>query len=598
MEYKAPYREIQFLLNELFPLSSHVSNLSAFEGIGWEDVGPILEAAGEFAAKEIRPLMRSGDEQGVRLVDGQVKLPDGWVKAYKTYSENGWSLLEAPEEFGGTPLPSAVPMLLSEMLASANPCWGMLQGLSAAAIEVIHRYAPKPIAERFMPALCEGKWYGTMCLTEPHCGTDLGLVRTKAEPQGDLYTITGSKIFITAGDHDASENIIHLVLARLPDAPKGTKGISLFLVPKVWVEEDGSLSKLNGVQCSAVEHKMGIKASPTCVLNFEKAKGYLIGKPHAGLHAMFTMMNIARIGTGIQGYATGVASFQLALAYAKDRLQMRSLSGKKNPDGPADPIIVHPDVRRMLLTQKSLTEGCRALMIYGAHLVDQTKHGKSDDEKKKAEALLSLLTPIIKAFSTEVGVEATYHGVQILGGHGYISEHGVEQLARDARIAPIYEGTNAIQALDLLGRKVLMNQGETLKIFIQEILGFSETLGADQDLAPFADQLKISCQKWGEITPFIGGKALKNPDEMGAAAFDYMMFSGYVTLGYFWAKMAAVAKSQLSSGKDQSFYQAKLYTAQFYFQKILPRTRTLLETMKTGSECLMNMPEDQFDLDI
>ena len=596
LSFKAPLKDLKFQFHDLFNLTDHVSGLAGFEETTKDDIDMVLEEAAKFAEKEVAPLMRVGDEEGVTFKDGKVTLPKGWAASYRLFNENGWPLLEAPKEWGGSQSSAAMGAALSEMLASANPCWGMLSGLTVAANKVIDTFAEQKIKDKFLPRLTEGSFNGTMCLTEPHCGTDLGLVQTKAEESDGLYLVSGSKMFITAGDHDAADNIIHLVLARLPDAPKGTKGISLFLVPKIWVEDDGRLSDLNGVTCGSIEHKMGIKASPTCVMNFDKAKGYLVGKPNEGLQAMFVMMNIARVGTGIQGYAAGSRSFQVALDYAKDRLQMRSLTGKKNKEGPADPIIVHPDVRRMLLTQKALTEGCRSLTTYCSLLMDKEYHAKDEQERQDAKDILGLMTPILKGFATEAGIEVTNHGIQILGGHGYINEHGQEQLARDCRISSIYEGTTQIQALDLLGRKILMNEGRNLRKFTKQVHLFCEAHKEDENLKGLISSLAKRNKQLGDLTMKIGMAGMANPDEVGAASVDYLMYAGYVVLGYFWAKSAKVSyeKKDAVKGEDAAFYTSKIKTAEFYFERILPRCETLSVTMVSGAKNLMSLDAEHF----
>lgn len=604
--YKAPLKDIQFLLYDVFDIVGHAKGLRGLEDLSRDDLDAILSEAANFVEKEVHPLMREGDEEGVGFKDGEVTLPKGWVQSYKLFVENGWPMLEAPDDCGGTPMPAAVGMLFSEMQASANLCWGMLPGLTTAAVEVLHAHASDELKQKYLGKMVEGQWFGTMCLTEAQSGTDLNLVRTKATPQDDgSYSISGSKMFITGGDHDASENIIHLVLARIPGAPEGTKGISLFLVPKHKSDDGGSITGANGVTCGSIEHKMGIKASPTCVLNFDNSEGYLIGEANSGLAMMFTMMNIARIGTGIQGYASAVSSFQGALEYAKDRLQMRSLSGPKNPEGPADPIIVHPDVRKMLLTQKSLSEGCRALVLYASTLVDQQERSSDEEASRKASSLLGLLTPIIKGFSTEIGIEAANHGIQVLGGHGYICEHGMEQIARDARISSIYEGTTGIQALDLLGRKIFMNEGKLLGMFCNEIGLFCQRHQDKKDLAPFFGALMAKIGEWGEITAKVGAKARKDPEEVGAASVDYLMYAGYVSLAYFWARMAVESYQKLGRipavGEnltgDEKFYAAKIDTARFYFDRILPRTETHKACMLSGAANLMNLEAESFGLD-
>ena len=595
--YKAPLRDIKFQMHDVFGMAEHMSQLAGFEELTKDDIDPIIEEGANFAEKVVSPLMRTGDEEGVHFKDGVVTLPKGWVESYRLFVENGWPLLEASEKWGGTVGPSAIGTVMSEMMASSNPAWGMPSGLTIAANRVIDAFGTDELKERFLPKMTEGSWMGTMCLTEPQCGTDLGLVKTRAEDLGNgEYKITGSKMFITAGDHDGADNIIHLVLARLPDAPSGTRGISLFLVPKIWVGEQGTLEGTNEVTCGSIEHKMGIKASPTCVMNFDGSRGFLVGEVNKGLQAMFKMMNVARIGTGIQGYAAGERSYQVALTYAKDRLQMRSLTGKKNPEGPADPIIVHPDVRKMLLTQKSLVEGCRALMFYASLLVDKEERASSEAEREEAAEMLGLITPILKGFCTEAGVEITNLGVQILGGHGYINEHGQEQLVRDVRISSIYEGTTGVQALDLLGRKVLMNEGKNLRKFTKEIHLFCKSHAETESIKDLVAVLSSKNKEWGDLTMKIGMAGMKNPDEAGAASVDYLMYAGYVTLGYFHAKNALVASEKVdsASGAEKGFLTSKIQTAKFYFDRILPRTTALAETMVSGAGNLMDMDVDHF----
>lgn len=597
--YKASVKDARFLLYDVFDTESKAKELKPISGTTRQDWDNVLEEAAKFAERVVHPLMRGGDEEGCTLENGQVRMPKGWVDSFKLYVENGWPLLEAPEHLGGNPLPSFVRMCMQEYLAAANVAWGMPPGLTTAAIEVLEAHASDELKNKFARKMAEGQWFGTMCLTEAHCGTDLGLVRTRATPREDgSYELDGTKIFITAGDHDITENIIHLVLARLPDAPRGTKGISLFLVPKFLVDDRGVIGDFNHVTCSALEHKMGIKASPTCVINFEKSIGYLVGEINSGLAQMFTMMNIARIGTGIQGIGTAAASTWHAQGYAKERLQMRSLSGHKNPDGPADPIIVHPDVRRMLLTQKALTEGCRALVCYSSEFVDHQFYSDNEDLKKAAQARLGLLTPVIKGFSTEVAQEVTAYGVQILGGHGYICESGQEQLLRDARISTIYEGTTGVQALDFIGRKILLNQGRDLKVFTKEIHLFCESLKNDDVIEKtLIEPLAKKNKEWGDMTVQIGMRAMKNPDEVGAASVEFLMYSGYVILGYMWARMAVAAQKRLQSSPEDLFLQSKMATAQFYFARILPRTDGLRSAVLAGGETMMAVPEVFFGLE-
>ena len=482
------------------------------------------------------------------------------------------------------------------MMSSANHSFAMYPGLSHGAQATIEAHGTNEQKQQFMPKLVEGTWTGTMCLTEPHCGTDLGMLRTKAELNDDgSYAISGTKIFISAGEHDLSDNIVHIVIARLPGAPEGSKGISLFIVPKFNVSEDGSIADRNAVSCGSIEHKMGINANATCVINFDSAKGYLIGEVNRGLHCMFTFMNAARLGVAMEGSAAAEAAFQGSLAYAKDRLQMRSISGVKNPEGPADPIIVHPDVRRMLLTQKSISEGGRALVGYLSQLVDITHASDNEEAKADAENKLALLTPIAKAFLTELGFECTRHGVQVFGGHGFIKEWGMEQLLRDTKISCIYEGTTGIQALDLLARKILGSQGQILKPFMTDMAMFCKDNADNPAMSEYVNSLNSYSKQWQVITGDVGKKAMSNADEIGGASVDYLMFAGYVTLGYFWAKMASVAQSKLAdSGEDKAFYEAKIKTATFYFQRILPRAQGHAACIEGGVDSMMALDSEDF----
>ena len=592
--YKAPLRDIQFVMNEVLDTESLYQSLPGYEEATPDLMSAIIEEGAKFAENVLAPLNQSGDEEGCTWSEDGVKTPEGFADAYKQYVENGWPALSAETEFGGQDMPNMLGIVINELAGTANWSWLMYPGLSHGCIKTLEEHGSPEQKALYLPNLVSGQWTGTMCLTESHCGSDLGLLRTKAEPQADgSYAITGTKIFISAGEHDMSDNIVHIVLARLPDAPEGTKGISLFVVPKVNVNEDGSLGDRNAVHCASIEKKMGIKASSTCVMNFDGAKGYLIGEHGRGLNMMFTFMNTARIGTAIQGLAHAELSYQGALEYAKERLAMRSLTGPKNPDGPADPIIVHPDVRRMLLTQKAIAEGSRALLYYLAQLGDVVD--RADEERaKQADDVMALLTPIAKAFVTEAGYEAANHGVQIYGGHGFIREWGMEQIVRDARISMLYEGTTGIQALDLLGRKVLGSGGKLL-------MGFTEQMGAyidahgDEAYKDFIEPLKTYKDEWLTMSLEVGGKAMENPDEAGAAAVDYLMYSGYVVLAYFWAQMAVVASDKIKAGEgDTAFYEAKLHTARFYFDRLLPRTAMHKAALLSGADNLMAMPEELF----
>jgi alkylation response protein AidB-like acyl-CoA dehydrogenase len=542
----------------------------------------------------LAPLNASGDEEGCHLdkATAEVTTPKGFKEAYATYIAGGWSGLTAPEEYGGQHLPESIGAPLKEMLDSANLSWGNFPLLSHGASEALRQHGEEWQRQAFLKPIVEGRWTGTMCLTEPHCGSDLGLLKSKAEPRANgTWAISGTKIFITAGEHDLTENIVHLVLARLPDAPPGVKGISLFIVPKYKVDKSGQMGERNAVTCGAIEHKMGIKASVTCVMNFDGAEGWLIGPPNRGLMAMFTMMNTARLAVGIQGLGIIERGYQSSLAYARDRLQMRSLSGARFPDKPADPLIVHPDIRRMLLTQKAFAEGCRALSYYAATQVDLVERSPDAGERKRADELLSFIIPIVKALLTELANECAYHAVQIFGGHGYIRETGVEQYARDARITTIYEGTTQIQALDLLGRKIMQTQGVGLKHFLEEISAFCHAQAQNPALAEFIAPLAIATKEWADLTQEIGKRALANPDEIGAAAVDYLFYSGYVALAYFWARSVAAAED---SSLSADFKQGKRLTARFYFARLLPRTQTHAQALRAGVESLMAMSDAQF----
>jgi alkylation response protein AidB-like acyl-CoA dehydrogenase len=594
-EYKAPIRDIQFVMNDLLDCGGLYQSLPGYEEASADLLDTIIEEAAKFVEGELAPLYQTGDDEGCTLKDGVVTTPAGFVDAYKKYVDNGWPSVAAETRYGGQGMPNLVGIILNELCGSANWAWGMYPGLSHGAMRTLEEHGTEEQKQEFLVPLVRGNWTGTMCLTEAHCGTDLGLLRTRAEPQADgSYSITGTKIFISAGEHDMADNIVHIVLARLPDAPLGSKGISLFIVPKFLVDTDGGCGERNDLECGALEKKMGIKASATCVMNFDKATGYILGEPNEGLAAMFTFMNTARIGTATQGLAHGQLSFQGALAYAKERLQMRSISGVKNPDGEADPIIVHPDVRRMLLTQKAFTEGSRAFIYYLGQLSDIVECGDAE-RVKLAEDQLSFLTPIAKAFITETGFESANLGVQVFGGHGYIKEWGMEQIVRDARISMLYEGTTGIQAMDLIGRKVLGSGGQLLRAFTKVVHQFCKQLDERDDMNEFSTTLKAYNQEWGDITLKIGEAAIENPDEAGAAAVDYIMYSGYVVLAYFWARMAVVAKDKLAAGEDGGgFYEAKVLTAQFYFERLLPRTVSLRETMASGSDNLMDLEEAAF----
>jgi len=596
-EYQAPLRDMRFLIDHVFDFHASYAALGATDASP-DMVSAILEEGAKFCENVLAPLNRSGDEEGCHFDNGVVTTPKGFKQAFAQYVEGGWHGLAADPAYGGQGLPHSLGLVISEMVGSSNTSWGMYPGLTHGAMSAIHAHGSAEQKQLYLGKLTAGQWTGTMCLTEAHCGTDLGIIKTRAVPQADgSYAVTGSKIFISAGEHDMSENIVHLVLAKLPDAPAGTKGISLFIVPKFLPDAAGEAGERNGVSCGSIEHKMGIKASATCVLNFDGARGFLIGQANKGLNCMFTMMNHARLGTGMQGLCLGETSFQGAIRYANDRLQMRSLTGPKSPDKAADPIIVHPDVRRMLLTMKAFNEGNRALAYFTAQLLDVAHLSRDEAQRQDAENLLAFLTPICKAFMTETGLEVTNHGMQVFGGHGFIREWGMEQLVRDCRIAPIYEGTNGIQALDLLGRKVLGSQGKLLLGFTRIVHKFCSANAEHPQLKAYVAQLDALNRQWGDLTTKVGMAAMNNPDEVGAAALDYLMYSGYIVLAYFWLRMALVAQQQLDAGQgDQDFATAKLITCEFYFKRLLPRTGAHRAAIEAGSDCLMKLPAQLFAL--
>jgi len=595
-DYKAPVRDIQFVVNEVLESEKVYQSLPGYEEATEDLMNAIIDEGARFAENVLAPLNRIGDEEGCQWNSECVTTPAGYKEAYRQYVDNGWPALSADPQHGGQGMPMLMGIIVSELAGTADWAWVMYPGLSHGAVDTVAAHGDVEQKAKYLTKLVSGEWTGTMCLTESQCGSDLGLLRTKAEPQADgSYAITGTKIFISAGEHDMAENIVHIVLARLPDAPAGTKGISLFIVPRCNVNDDGSVGERNAVNCASIEKKMGIHGNATCVLNFDGARGFLIGEPNRGLNAMFTFMNTARIGTAVQGLAHAELSFQGALTYAKDRLAMRSLTGPKNPDGPADPIIVHPDVRRMLLTQKAFAEGSRAFLYFLAQQGDIVAKG-SEEDAKVADDLMALLTPIGKAFVTEVGFESANLGVQVYGGHGFIREWGMEQIVRDARIAMLYEGTTGIQALDLVGRKVLGTGGKLLMGFTATIDAFCAEHDAAEH-AEFVKPLQTHAQEWLELSMKLGEQAMANPDNAGAGAVDYLMYSGYVTLAYFWARMAVLAQQKIAAAEgDVSFYEAKVMTARFYYERLLPRTESLKVTMLAGADNLMDMREELFQL--
>ena len=594
--YKAPTRDLQFVLHDVLNVDDLYAALPAFEEVSPDLIDAILEQGAKFCEDVLAPLNESGDEEGCLWSSDGVKTPAGFAQAYAQYVDGGWPSLAADVEYGGQGMPNTLGLCMSELTGTANWSWSMYPGLSHGAIKTLEEHGSEEQKQRYLTRLISGEWTGTMCLTEPHCGTDLGMLRTKAVRNDDgSFSLHGTKIFISAGEHDMAENIVHIVIARIEGAPEGTKGISLFVVPKVNVNEDGSLGERNAVTCASIESKMGIKASATCVMNFDGAKGYLIGPENRGLNCMFTFMNAARLGTAVQGLCHAELAYQGAFSYARERLAMRSLTGPKNPDGPADPILVHPDVRRMLLTQRAIAEGSRAFLFFLAMQGDIIRAG-NEEQAKQADNLMALLTPIAKAFVTELGFEAANHGVQVLGGHGYIREWGMEQIVRDARIALLYEGTTGVQAMDLIGRKVLGSGGKLLMDFTAIMGDFCQGEHPEQ-VADYIDTVNALKDEWLTLSLSIGEKAMQNADEAGAASVDYLMYSGYVVLAYFWAQLASTAARLLDNparAADADFMRAKLMTAEFYFKRLLPRAQGHKLAIEGGAEPLMQMPEALF----
>jgi alkylation response protein AidB-like acyl-CoA dehydrogenase len=592
--YKAPLKDIQFVMNEVLDVSS-LAALPGYEDATPDTVQAIMEEAAKLCENVLFPLNRSGDEEGCTYENGVVRTPKGFPEAYKQFREGGWTAVTCDPEFGGQGLPATVGFALQEMFTAANQAFAMYPGLSHGAYEALAQHGSDELKKAYLPKLVDGTWSGTMCLTEPQCGTDLGLIRTKAEPQADgSYALSGTKIFISAGEHDLAENIIHLVLARLPDAPGGTKGISLFLVPKFLPTPDGKPGERNGMRCGAIEHKMGIKASATCVMNLDGAKGWLVGEPNRGMNAMFVMMNAARLGVGMQGLGIAEVSYQSAVAYARDRLQSRSLTGPKNAAGPADPIIVHPDVRRMLMTQKSFTEAARALSLWVGMLIDESHRHPDPKKREAADDLVQMLTPIIKAYFTDMGSECANLAVQTWGGHGYIRENGIEQLVRDARIAQLYEGTNGIQALDLVGRKLPMKGGAAAQRLLGEMSGFVAANKADDKMKEFVEPLEKALGRVQDAALFLLQNAMKNPDEAGAAATDLLRLMALTAMAFMWNRIAVAAHKGLAAGNDNAFYEAKLTTARFYIARVLPQTTALNHQIKAGASTLMALPAEAF----
>ncbi|SCM66903.1 acyl-CoA dehydrogenase C-terminal domain-containing protein [Donghicola eburneus] len=589
--YTAPVKDMQFILHDVLNVAQ--SDIPGYDELDRDTTQAILDEAAKLSENVLAPLNKVGDEQGCKLENGVVTTPEGFKDAYDQMCEGGWIGLDCDPEYGGQGMPYLVNSAVGEMFVSANMAFNMYQGLSHGAISAIQTHGSPEQKAKYLPNMIEGKWSGTMNLTEPHCGTDLGLIRTKAEPQDDgSYKITGSKIWISAGEHDLTDNIIHLVLAKAPGGGEGTKGISLFIVPKFMVNEDGSLGDRNAVSCGGLEHKMGIHGNATCVMNYDGATGYLIGEMHKGMRAMFTMMNEARLGVGLQGYAQGAVAYQNALGFARERLQGREVKGVQNPDGPADPIIVHPDVRRNLLMQKSFTEGARAFTFWGAKMIDEA-HRKSDAD---ADAMISLLTPVIKGFLTDKGFETTVLAQQTLGGSGFTKEWGLEQFVRDARITMIYEGTNGIQSLDLVGRKLAMNGGKTIMAFFDMVKTYiKENEGNEALKANFLDPLKKASKDLQAAGMYFMQNGMKNPHNALSGSYDFMHLFGHVCLGLMWSKMAQASYAALENGtSDPEFYQTKIETGRFYMARQLPATALHLSRIETGADTVMTLEAANF----
>ncbi len=594
--YIAPTRDTRFVINEMLDLSNY-GNLPTFENATPDMVETVVNEVGKFCSEVLAPINQAGDEHGcTRHEDGTVTTPPGFKEAYESYVESGWGTLAKPEEFGGQGLPHVLGFVVEEFTASANQAFGMYPGLTNGATAAIEAAGTQEQKETYLPKMISGEWSGTMNLTEPHCGTDLGLIRTKAEPQADgSYKITGTKIFISAGEHDLTSNIIHLVLAKTPGAPDSSKGISLFIVPKFLLDENGEPGERNGVTCGSIEKKMGIHGNATCVLNYDEATGFMIGEENRGLAAMFVMMNAARLGVGIQGLAQAEVSYQNAVTYALDRRQGRALTGPADTDAKADPIFVHPDVRRMLMDAKVFNEGMRALCLWGALQVDLTHKAQTEEERQLADDLIGLMTPVIKGYGTDKGYDVANNMQQVFGGHGYVREWGMEQFVRDSRIAMIYEGTNGVQAMDLCGRKLASKGGRAIQAFFKMIDDEIAEAKQDDGLKDLAERLEKALGEQKAATMWFMQNGMTNPNHLGAGAHHYMHIMGIVSLGFFWLKMAKIAQEKLAEGaEDRGFYEAKLTSAAYYAERFLPDAGALRRKLEAGSENMMKLEADAF----
>ncbi|MDF1621464.1 acyl-CoA dehydrogenase C-terminal domain-containing protein [Pseudothioclava nitratireducens] len=589
-QFNANTKDMQFVLHDVLKISE--SGLPGYEEMERDFTEAVLDAAGKVSSEVLAPLNASGDAEGCVLENGVVRTPKGFDAAFEAMKEGGWTALDCDPEYGGQGMPYVLNCAVGEMFVSANMAFNMYQGLTHGAYSAIHAHGTDEQKAKYLPKMVSCEWTGTMNLTEPHCGTDLGMMRTKAEPQDDgSYKITGQKIFISAGEHDLADNIIHLVLAKAPGGGEGTKGISLFIVPKFLVNEDGSLGDRNAVSVGKIEEKMGIHANSTCVMNYDGATGWLLGDLHKGMRAMFTMMNEARLGVGLQGYAVAEAAYQNAVAYAKDRLQGRAVTGAENPNGPADPLIVHPDIRRNLMDQKSFVEGARAFTLWGAHLIDRSHKANDAD----AEGLISLMTPVIKGFLTDKGFDSAVQAQQVYGGHGYIEEWGMSQFVRDARIAMIYEGANGVQALDLVGRKLAQDGGKHVMAFFEMIKAECKAHDADERMKPFTDALKTASKQLQAAGMFFMQNGMKNPNAALSGSYDFMHLMGHVCLGLMWTRMAAAAHAALDGGaSDKAFYEGKIATGRYYMARQLPACAMHLARIESGADPVMALADDQF----